>query len=269
MKRVRDMMHRGAVTCAPDTTLGEAAALLRQHHIHALVVAESNQRPLGIVSDLDLLAGEWLSTDAASLEAMRRLRVGEMMNQPPLAIAADAAVSDAVALMTKNEVHRLIVTENDKAVGILSVGDLVLSLVRTSTARRTVSEVMSRGIVVCLEDTTVTQAARAMTERRSRSIVVVDPYGAPRGIVTGWDLLSAVPEGGDGADTRTVAALMHPPVTIRPGASLREAADKMISNHIHRLLVIDPASPDTFPLGLISTFDIVDEMAEAGSVWLK
>jgi len=65
----------------------------------------------------------------------------------------------------------------------------------------------------------------------------------------------------------TVSDIMHPALTIPITASLREAADKLIENHYHRLIVIDPNNPDAFPLGVISSFDIVAEMARPGSVW--
>jgi CBS domain-containing protein len=267
MKHVREVMRTGLITCTPETTLGEAAALLQRHRIHALVVAQPGREPLGILSDLDMLAGEWLSTDPESLEAMRRITAGEMMTKPPLTIEADAFVADAIERMKTYQVHRLLVTEREKIVGVVSVGDIVLALARQSTTRRTVADVMSRGIVVCRQSTQLHQAARAMTERRSRSIVVVDPFGEPRGIITGWDLLMAMHGQDDSADEKTVSEIMRPPLTIRPGASLREAADMMISNHVHRLLVVDPSQPETFPLGLISTSDIVAEMADPASVW--
>jgi CBS domain-containing protein len=50
-------------------------------------------------------------------------------------------------------------------------------------------------------------------------------------------------------------------------ASLREAADLMIQHHHHRVIVIDKDDPDAFPLGIVSSFDIVAEMAKPGSVW--
>lgn len=267
MNHVRDIMQTRLITCAPDTTLGEAAALLNRHRIHALVVTAPGYEPLGILSDLDLLAGEWLSSDRASLETMRRLTAGELMSKPPLTIRAGALVTDAVALMRANQVHRLLVTDSDKTVGIVSVGDIILSLAHTSTTRQTVSDVMSRGMVVCRRETTVAQAARTMTERRSRALLIVDPSGMALGVVSGWDLLDTLDPRGESAGQRTVGDLMHPPLMIRPGASLREAADMMISNHVHRLVVMDPSEPEAFPLGVISTFDIVDEMAEPDSVW--
>jgi CBS domain-containing protein len=41
----------------------------------------------------------------------------------------------------------------------------------------------------------------------------------------------------------------------------------MIENHHHRLVVVDPEHPQSMPLGVISSYDIVNEMAQPGSVW--
>jgi hypothetical protein len=41
----------------------------------------------------------------------------------------------------------------------------------------------------------------------------------------------------------------------------------MLKEEVHRLLVADPDAPDGFPLGIVSTADLVAEMAEPGSVW--
>jgi CBS domain-containing protein len=68
---------------------------------------------------------------------------------------------------------------------------------------------------------------------------------------------------------KTAGEVMHDPVTISPDASLREAADSMIRHHIHRLLVVDSEEPDAMPLGLISTSDIMAEMAHPGSEWQR
>jgi CBS domain-containing protein len=52
-------------------------------------------------------------------------------------------------------------------------------------------------------------------------------------------------------------------------ASLRQAVEMMIANHYHRLIVVDAEAPETFPLGQISSFDIVAAMAKPGSIWQK
>lgn len=261
---VRDCMHVGVVTCPPTATLGEVAAGLVQHGVHALVVAEAGGRPLGLLSDMDLLAGEWLSADAASLAALRAMQAGELMTTPVATIAADAPIAEAAERIRAARIHRLLVVDGDASVGMISVGDLVASLGAGSARRATVADVMSHAIVVCREDTPLTAAARAMSARRSRSLVVVDATGRHLGVVTGWDLL---PYCETGCGDEAVAQVMHPPKTIHPAASLQEAADVMIRHHVHRLVVVDPAWPDGMPIGVIATSDIVAEMAAPESVW--
>lgn len=67
VQMIKDLMHEGLIVCRPDTSLGKVATLLTVHHIHALLVSDESERPLGIISDFDLLAGERLSVDDESL----------------------------------------------------------------------------------------------------------------------------------------------------------------------------------------------------------
>ena len=46
-KLVRDLMHRGLLTCRPDATLGQVAVLLNQNHVHALMVTDRDGRASG------------------------------------------------------------------------------------------------------------------------------------------------------------------------------------------------------------------------------
>ena len=79
---VNDLMHEGLIFCPPGTPLGQVARLLNVHHIHALLVAEQPDQPLGILSDFDLLAAEWLSVDEESLNAMLKLTARDLMTAP-------------------------------------------------------------------------------------------------------------------------------------------------------------------------------------------
>jgi CBS domain-containing protein len=265
-KLVRDLMHAGVITCKPDATLGQVAVLLNQHHVHALLVTDRAGRVLGLLSDFDLLAGEWLSSDSESLATMRKLTASDLMSHPVTAVDADTPLSIAVEEIIKYDVSRLLVMEKGKPVGVISISDFVASLAGSEKAKReSVGDVMSDAILVCRDQTPIVSAARAMTSAGWRSVLVVDPYGKALGVVSGKDLLTYVQNGVD--DAKTVREAMHPALTIDIHASLREAAEKMIQNHHHRLVVIDKNDPDSFPLGAISSFDIVAEMARPGSVW--
>jgi CBS domain-containing protein len=254
-------MRPNLITCPPGTPLSEAAALLRRHRVHALVVADRSGLQLGVLSDVDLLGGEWLSHNPADLAALRALTAEQLMSSPVATIDAEAPASEAAARLRAERIHRLVVTQHERGIGIISVSDLVRMLIPDPGDRQTVGQVMSPGLLVCRADAPIGAAARAMTEHQTRALVVVDTRGRPLGVVTGFDLLSHIMEGDDGA---SVAASMHAPITIEPSASLRTAADRMLQHHIHRLVVSDPADPEGMPLGLLSSADIVGAMAAAG-----
>lgn len=265
-KLVRDLMHRGLLTCKPDTRLGQVAVLLNQNHVHALIVADRDGRALGILSDFDLLAGEWLSSDSESLATMRKLTASDLMSQPIDSVEASVPLSEAVDQLIEKEVSRLLVTENGKPVGVISLSDFVASIAQQEKPRReTVGDVMSDAILVCREKTPILSAARTMTEAGWRSVLVVDAKGKTLGVVSGQDLLPFVKNGVD--EKLTVSDVMHPALTIDIHDSLRRAADMMIKHHHHRLVVTDQNEPDAFPLGIISSFDIVGAMARPGSIW--
>lgn len=265
-KLVRDYMHPGIITCRPDATLGQVAVMLSNHHVHGLIVTDRDDRPIGVITDFDLLAGEWLSGDPESLEVMRKMTAGELMSTPVDTIEAGAPASEAAKIMRDKVIRRVLVMENGKPAGVISVSDIVASVGESyKLTRETVADVMSDAILVCRDKTPVGNAARAMTSSGWRSILVVNAKGKPLGVVSGLDLLAYCGE--DDCEEITVADLMHPALTITMDSSLLEAADKMITNHHHRLVVVDPEDPDAMPLGIISSFDIVAEMARQDSVW--
>ena len=265
-KQVRDLMHKNVETCQPDATLGQVAVLLTQHLIHGLVVADRDGEPLGVITDFDLLAGEWLAGQPDGLEVMRKMTAGDLMSSPVNSIEASASITEAAKMMIEKHIRRLVVTEAGKMVGLLSVSDYVAELAsRIPAERGTVGDVMSDVLLVCRENTPVKSAARAMAQTGWRSVAVVSPKGSVMGVFSGLDLLKACQA--EGCGEMLVSEAMHPALTIHMDASLREAADKMIENHHHRLVVVDEDQPETVPLGMISSFDIVAEMARPGSVW--
>lgn len=266
-KAVKDLMHKGLITCPPDTSLGQVATLLTQHHIHAVIVTGQTGEPLGLISDFDLLAGEWLSVDEESLGAMRRMTARDLMTSPIELIGAETSVQDAATRMIEKQVHRMLVKENDKPVGVISTSDFVASIAAQKQAKReSVRDVMSDTFLVCRDKTPIISAARTMTQAGWRSIVVVDSKGKPLGVISGNDLILYA--GKTVGEKLTVTDLMHRDfITIDIDASLQQAADLMIQNHHHRVIVVDSNDPQSFPLGVISSFDIVAEMAEPGSIW--
>ncbi len=266
---INDLMHKGLITCIPNTPLGQVAALLNEHQVHALVVAEEAGQPLGIISDFDLLAGEWLSVDDESLDAMRKLTARDLMTAPIETTDVDTPVNEAAERMDKKDIHRMLVMESGKPVGILSISDLVAGIAAQEPVRRkTVGDVMSDAFLVCRENTPIISAARTMTQAGWRSIIVVNAKGKLQGVITGHQLVHLAGKNVE-EELRVKDFMNRNLITVDMNASLQEAADLMIKNHRHRVVVVDKNDPDTFPLGVISSFDIVAEMARPESIWQR
>lgn len=266
---INDLMHRGLITCPPGASLGQVAALLDEHQVHALVVANHPSKPLGIISDFDILVGEWLSVDDKSLDAMRDMTAHDLMTTPIETVESSTPVSEVARRMYEKDIHRLLVTESEKPVGIISISDFVAGIAAQEPVRRQmVGDVMSRTFLVCREDNTIINAARTMTQAGWRSIIVVDAKGRLQGVVTGHQLIQLA--GNTINENLQVKDFMNRKlVTVDINASLQEAADMMIQNHRHRVIVVDKNDPESFPMGVISSFDIVAEMARAESIWQR
>jgi CBS domain-containing protein len=262
---VRDLMTTGLKTCPVDASLANVATALARGQVHAIFAVDATGRPAGIVSDFDLLAGEWLGADPEDFRTMQRMTAAELMTSPVESVPASATAATAAARMRELHLGRLLVVDDEGSpVGVISVSDLIRPLGEVSGDRRYVKDVMSHAIVTCLQGTSLPSAARAMTERRSRSIVVTDENGQTVGILTGNDLLSLYePQ----SRAQTVADLMSVPITCSPDLPLRKAADLMISEEVHRLVVVDARPSHGAPLGIISSSDVVTEMASATSAW--
>jgi len=258
MTAVCELMTEGILTCPPDASPTDIAGLLVDMRVHAVFVLDDAGRPAGVVSDTDLIAGESSRAGEPGLAAARSVTARQMMTAPVLTIDAGADVTEAAARLAVAHVGRLLVVDDGRPVGVLSVSDVVAFIADRRRPRETLAQVMSHAIVVSQPDASIAAAARAMTERRSRSIVVVDVAGRPVGLVTGHDLLRVF---GDERASTVADVMSREILSVSPDATLRDAAERMLRHRVHRLVVVDPAPGGAAPIGLISTADIVAAMA--------
>ena len=254
-----------AADCLIDSAVREAF----QPRIHALIVTDQTDTPLGIISDFDLLAGEWLSVDEESLNTMRNMTARDLMTIPIETVDADTPAAEAAKRMADKNIQRMLVTEAGKPVGIISISNFVASIAaQEPVKRKTVGDVMSDTFLVTREDTTVISASRTMTQAGWRSIVVVNAKGKLLGFITGRDLVHLAGKAVD-ENLKVSQCMNRSMLTIDINSSLQQAADLMIQNHRHRVIVVDKNDPDSFPLGILSSFDIVAEMARSESIWQR
>lgn len=121
------MTKEAVSTDAGDSCL-ETAKLMVRMNIGAIVVNEGD-RPVGIVTERDFLNKVTARGKDPSKTTLR-----EIMSSPPITISPKATVRDAARMMIEKRVRRLVVVENDKLVGIVSIRDITRILVGSMAA---------------------------------------------------------------------------------------------------------------------------------------
>lgn len=128
MPKVRDICTKDVVTGNADTTIAEAAQLMRRHHVGALVVCDrmngTRRAPIGIVTDRDIV----VEVVAPELHP-ETITVGDIMGRRLATVGETESALAALEIMRTQGVQRLpVVRKNGSLVGIVSTHDLVLAL---------------------------------------------------------------------------------------------------------------------------------------------
>ncbi|BCM25997.1 CBS domain-containing protein [Methyloradius palustris] len=122
MKTVRQLLAskgHSTLSVSPESTVYDALSVMANHKIGALLVL-SNDHLVGIFSERDY-AREVVLKGRAS----RTTAVAEIMSKQVITVTPDNTVEDCMNLMSGKRIRHLPVVENNKVIGILSIGDLV------------------------------------------------------------------------------------------------------------------------------------------------
>ncbi|MBN8452824.1 MAG: crotonyl-CoA carboxylase/reductase [Candidatus Accumulibacter sp.] len=123
--KVRDLMHMGIISCTPDDTIGTVAKIMVEKEIHAVVVMDGQGKAIGVVSQTDMV----LARQGRTPDQARAMLASQVMTPGCATCDADMLLSDAVSLMTGRRMHRLVVTEKEQPVGVISMTDVVRKII--------------------------------------------------------------------------------------------------------------------------------------------
>lgn len=131
--KVRDAMSRLPEVVAPGETITQAYRLLSEHRISGVPVIHDDGRLAGVFSlhDVADAFAPALGDEPpvpGFMEHTRSRAVGECIARSAVTVRLDEPLAEACALMVKEKVHRLVVTDGERPVGVLSAIDVVRSL---------------------------------------------------------------------------------------------------------------------------------------------
>ncbi len=221
----RHLRVRDAMTAAPDavtetTPVTRIIELLLTHIYNSVPVVDKEGRPIGIVTQGDLihrakmpirvgLLNQLKHEEQQSIhQTMETLTARDVMTHPVRTISQDSPLSDAVDTMLKHHLKRLpVVDKAGKLAGIiarLDVFKLVTSLapdwnVIKSPVVRVANEAKVRDIMrsdphTVLTNTPIEHVARLIDDSDLQHVAVVDEEGRLVGLISDADLLSLFEE---------------------------------------------------------------------------
>lgn len=120
VRAILTLKGRDCVTIAPDATLAEAANLLFQHRIGALVITGPERRVVGILSERDIV--HQLSAQGGSALAQP---VAGAMTREVVTCTEDETIPDLMHRMTEYRFRHVPVVDRGRLAGIVSIGDVV------------------------------------------------------------------------------------------------------------------------------------------------
>ena len=110
---------RSVETVSPESTVLEAAQIMNDQHIGSLVVVGHEGGLVGIVTERDFLR----RVIAASRDPSTT-RVSEIMTRSILTCTPDTRLDEVRATMRSRRIRHMPIIENDRLVGMISIGDL-------------------------------------------------------------------------------------------------------------------------------------------------
>mgnify|MGYP001604538388 CR=1 FL=1 len=135
---VKDIMTQSVKVARPDDLVRDVASVMCLNKISGMPVVDAGEKLVGVISEKDVLHAMFPTLDdmmenpkPVDFEALEReykdivnLKVSELMSQRVFTVEPDMPLLRAASIMFRNRIRRIPVSQGDKLVGIVSVGDV-------------------------------------------------------------------------------------------------------------------------------------------------
>jgi CBS domain-containing protein len=123
VRQLLDEKGHNVFTVGSDETVFDAIRKMAEENIGSLVVCEST-KPIGIITERHYVRNVFLEG-----RALPSTRVGDVMETPVLFARPDLTAEECMAVMSDKRVRHLPVVDQGELIGIISIGDLVKSII--------------------------------------------------------------------------------------------------------------------------------------------
>lgn len=115
---ISELMTQPVMRIDEDSTIQEAVEIMGKESFGTLLVTRDG-KDVGI-----LTAGDIISKVVSKKKDLETIKVKDLMSSPLVTIDKKTTGEDALRTMVKNDVRRLLITDNEKIVGIFTTSDV-------------------------------------------------------------------------------------------------------------------------------------------------
>lgn len=147
-KTVESIMTRDIIAFSPDSSVVTASRVLASKHIGGAPVIDEKGRPVGVVTLTDLVDPDRQRSDGdgeslyyqvvdGAFDAIGAVSaedvpgegiVSDVMSPYAFSVSPDTTLLDAIRLMVSDNIHRLLVVDDGKLVGVISSMDMLKAM---------------------------------------------------------------------------------------------------------------------------------------------
>ncbi|MFD1176156.1 CBS domain-containing protein [Paenibacillus puldeungensis] len=135
MKKVSEIMTNDVVTVTPQDNVYEVAVKMKENDTGFIPVVENGDKLIGVITDRDLVIRCIAEKHPGSTA------IDTVMTKGIKTASREMSVDEAAELMAEQQIRRLPVTEGDRLIGIVSIGDMAVRNIFADNAGEALSQI--------------------------------------------------------------------------------------------------------------------------------
>ncbi|ULT58463.1 CBS domain-containing protein [Neobacillus drentensis] len=134
MEKIRDIMTDEVECCTLLDNIFEVAVKMKELNVGAIPIVDK-EKIVGMITDRDIVIRGVAEKHPGST------KVEDIMSKELISVSPDASSREAAKLMADHQIRRLPVVENEKLIGIVSLGDFAIRELTDDQAKEALSEI--------------------------------------------------------------------------------------------------------------------------------
>jgi CBS domain-containing protein len=274
-----DYMTKQVIALSPSDTIATARNVMLRKRVGRLVVADENDRLVGIISRTDLALALRQGGPAWRRRSIDETLVGDVMITQIKVVNPETSLTQVAKAMRGNDIGGIPVLKDGEIAGIIATHDLTRYVAEEGDTSLDVRDHLNRKVSTSLPLHSINHAIKKMASASSRMIVVLDTDELPVGVITPSNLAfvrfnpsrKSIHSRSEGRryeipQNRTTFlgvsqvrdVMSSPVVTIHEKDRVVNAARIMVTHHIGGLPVLD-TKPNL--VGIFSKREVLEILA--------